>query len=41
MIAFFVSDGDTSELMVGMLPFFCSTLYLTICKDVLIGVIIG
>ena len=41
VINFYVNDEEISKLMVIMLPYFCSTIYLTIYKDILIGIIIG
>lgn len=41
VIRLYVSDEEIVQLMKDMLPFFCSTLYLTIYKDILIGVLIG
>lgn len=41
VIRFYVTDEEIVNLMKDMLPFFCSTLYLTIYKDILIGILIG
>lgn len=41
IISFYVSDMMIFDTMKDMLPYFCMTLYLSIYKDILIGILIG